>query len=150
MPTYSNLSDILQADGALQKLAADCQTLVGEELSAKSGASAAALKVAYKAVTTFAPGYYQTTVEDMVPNLLARLQPFWADFQTSGGGQFGDYLSKRGEEVSEELLGVTDDMTEGSEHPTVVRAYKAVRGNAGTHIQAALPSVGVLVEKYAA
>jgi uncharacterized protein DUF6918 len=150
VPMTSNLPDLLLADGATEKIAADCQTLVGEELSTKSGVSATALKVAYKAVTAFAPGYYQSTVESLVPHLLDKLQPFWADFQAAGGGQFGDYLAKRGEEVSEAVLGVTDDMAEESEHATIVKAYRAVRGGAGTHIEAALPAVGALVEKYAA
>jgi hypothetical protein len=32
----------------------------------------------------------------------------------------------------------------------VVKAYNAVRDGAGKHIEAALPAVGALVEKYAA
>ena len=147
---YSNLSDILLTDGALQQVTADCQALVEQELASKSGVSAAALKVAYKAVTAFAPGYYQSTVEAMVPNLLTALQPFWADFQAAGGGQFGDYLPKRSEEVAEAMLSVTDDMTVDSPRPAVVKAYKTVRGGAGKHIEAALPAVGAMVEKYAA
>ena len=89
-------------------------------------------------------------MENLVPKLLERLQPFWSDFHAAGGGQFGDYLAKRGDEVSEALLGVTDDMAQGSPRPAVVKAYQAVRGGAGKHIEAALPAVGVLVEKYAA
>ncbi|OLE23042.1 MAG: hypothetical protein AUG44_23250 [Actinobacteria bacterium 13_1_20CM_3_71_11] len=147
---YSTLPDILLTDGVQQQLAADCQALVEQELSAKSGVAAGALKLAYKAVTAFAPGYYQSTVENLVPKLLERLQPFWSDFHAAGGGQFGDYLAKRGDEVSEALLGVTDDMAQGSPRPAVVKAYQAVRGGAGKHIEAALPAVGVLVEKYAA
>ncbi len=146
---YSNLPDILLVDGAQAQIAADCQALVGQELATKSGMSAAALKVAYKAVTAFAPGYYQSTVESMVPNLMKQLQPFWADFQASGGGQFGDYLVKRGDEVAEAMLTVTDDMAQGSERPAVVKAYNAVRGGAAKHIEAALPAVGALVEKHA-
>jgi len=147
---YSNLSDILAVDGAQQRIAADCQALVEQELGEKSGVSAAAVKVAYKAVTAFAPGYYASTVEGMVPDMLAQLQPFWSDFQTTGAGSFGDYLAKRNEEVGEALLGVTDKLATESERPTVVKAYKAVRGGAGKHIEAALPNVGALVEKYAA
>jgi hypothetical protein len=147
---YSNLSDILAVNGAQKKVTADCQALIEQELSAKSGVSAAALKVAYKAVTAFAPGYYQSMVEEMVPQLMHQLQPFWADFHTAGGGQFGDYLVKRSEEVSEALLAVTDGLARGSERGAVIKAYNAVRGGAGRHIEAALPSVGVLVEKYAA
>jgi hypothetical protein len=147
---YANIPDMLLTPGALQRLAADCQTLVEQELSTKSGVSAAAVKVAYKAVTAFAPGYYQSTVEKMVPAFLAQLQPFWADFQAAGGGVFGDYLAKREGEVTEAMLQVTDDMARFSERPTVVKAYKAVRGGAAKHIQAALPAVGELVERYAA
>jgi hypothetical protein len=147
---YSTLPDILLSDGAQQQIAADCRTLVEQELSAKSGVSAGALKVAYKVVTTFAPGYYQSVVESMVPDLLQRLQPFWTDFHAAGGGQFSDYLVKRGDEVSESVLGVTDDLAQRSERGSVVKAYKTVRGGAGKHIEAALPSVGALVEKYAA
>lgn len=147
---YSTLTDILLSDGAQKQVAADCQALVEQELSAKSGVSASALKVAYKVVTTFAPGYYQSTVESMVPDLLRRLQPFWADFHAAGGGQFGDYLVTRGEEVSESVLGVTDDMANGSQRGVIVKAYSAVRGGAGKHIEAALPAVGALVEKHAA
>jgi hypothetical protein len=146
---YSTLPDILLTDGAQQQIAADCQSLIGQELSTKSGVSAAALKLAYKAVTTFTPGYYQSTVESMVPDLLNGLQPFWADFHAAGGGQFGDYLAKRSEEVSEALLKVTDEMSRGSERPALVKAYSTVRGGAGRHIEAALPAVGALVEKYA-
>ena len=72
--------------------------------------SGTAVKVAFKAVTAFAPGYYQETVTGMVPDMVNQLAPFWADFQVSGGADFGDYLSKRGDEVSEALLAVTDDM----------------------------------------
>ncbi len=147
---YSNLPDILLTDGAQQRMAADCRTLVEQELSAKSGVSAGALKVAYKAVTTVAPGWYQSVVENhMVPGVLERLQPFWADFTGTGGSQFGDYLSKRPEEVSEALLAVTDNMANLSQRAAVVKAYKAVRGGAGKHIEAALPNLGALVQKYA-
>jgi hypothetical protein len=146
---HANLSDILRAEGAAQQITADCMALVEQELDSKSGVASAALKVAYKAVTAFAPGYYQSTVEALVPKMLDRLQPFWADFQASGAGQFGEYLSGRGEAVSEALLGVTDDMAYGSERAVVVKAYNAVRDGAGKHIEAALPAVGALTEKYA-
>jgi hypothetical protein len=150
----SNLPDILQADGAKERLTADCQALIDQELSAKSGVSAAALKVAYKVVTTFAPGYYQTMVGNLTPSLLTQLQPFWADFHAAGGaGTFGDYLVARNAnngEVAEALLAVTDRLAKGSERAVIVKAYNTVRGGAGKHVEAALPNVGALVEKYAA
>jgi hypothetical protein len=145
----STLREILLAPETQPHVVEDCRALVEHELSAKSGVSGSAVKLAYKAVTTFAPGYYQTTVEKMVPAMVDQLEPFWTDFAGSGDSEFGDYLAKRGNEVSEALLVVTDTMARNSERPTVVKAYKTVRGSAGKHIEAALPNLGVMVQKYA-
>ncbi len=63
------------------QVVADVQALVQQELANKGGISATAVKVAYKAVTAFAPGYYQETVAAMIPDMADQLQPFWADFR---------------------------------------------------------------------
>jgi hypothetical protein len=146
----ATLREILLAPEIQPHVVADCQALVEEELSAKSGISGSAVKLAYKAVKAFAPGYYQSTVEIMLPDMADQLQPFWADFAASGGSQFGDYLTKRSDEVAEALLAVTDTMAGDSQRPTVVKAYKTVRGGASKHIEAALPNLGAMVQKYAA
>lgn len=145
----ATLQEMLLTPDVKPQVVADCQALVQQELSSKSGLSATALKVAYKAVTTFAPGYYQETVGIMLPDMAYQLEPFWADFTASGGSEFGDYLAKRSGEVAEALLAVTDDMAGASERATIVKAYKAVRGGAGKNIEAALPNLGAMVQKYA-
>jgi hypothetical protein len=144
------LHQMLLAPETMPRVVTDCQRLVERELSAKSGVSGTAIKAAYKVVTTFAPGYYQTAIAEMLPGLVDRLEPFWVGFNASGGAEFGDYLAKRGDEVSEALLSVTDGMAAISQRPVLVKAYKAVRGGAGKHIEAALPNLGALVQKYAA
>ena len=150
MPTYATLSDILQSDGALQRITEDCRALVDQEVAAKSGVSATVLKASYKVVTTFAPGYYETMIARIVPKLMEKLQPYWTQFNEAGGGNFGEFLAGRGAEVAEAMLSVTDAMAERSNRSVIKKAYAAVRGSAAEHIQAALPSVGALVEKYAA
>jgi hypothetical protein len=145
----ATLQELLLAPNVQPQVVADCQALVEQELASKSGISATGIKVAYKAVTAFAPGYYQETVASMLPNMAYQLEPFWADFNASGGAEFGDYLSKRSEEVAEALLVVTDGMAGASQRATVVKAYKAVRGSAGKNIEAALPNLGAMVQKYA-
>jgi hypothetical protein len=145
----ATLQDILLAPGTKPQVVADCRTLIDQQVKDKSGISATALKLGYKTVTSFAPGYLNDTIENILPSFVERLEPFWADFTVSGGGQFGDYLAKRGPEVAESLLSVTDNMAGESQRPTIVKAYKAVRGGASKHIEAALPAVGDLVQKYA-
>ena len=146
----ATLQEILLAPDTQPQVVTDCKLLIDQEVSEKSGVSGTAVKLAYKTATSFAPGYFHNTVEDLLPQLAGQLEPYWADFSASGGSEFGDYLAKRGDEVAEALLALTDSLAEASERPIIVKAYRAVRGSAGKHIQAALPRVGDLVMKYAA
>lgn len=145
----STLQEILLTPDTQPRVITDCQLLIEQEISDKSGPSGAAIKLAYKTVTSFAPGYYHDRVVDFLPLIVDKLEPYWADFSTSGGSEFGDYLAKRGEEVSEALLSVTDSLAEISERHVIIKAYRAVRGSAAKHVEAALPRVGDLVLKYA-
>jgi len=146
----ATLQEILLAPDTKPKVVADCGTLIEQEISDKSGISGTAVKLAYKTASTFAPGHIQHMIDTLLPKMTGKLEPYWAEFTASGGSSFGDYLSKRGEEVSEALLSVTDDRAAASGRPAIIRAYKTVRGGAGKHVQAALPRVGELVHKYAA
>jgi hypothetical protein len=143
------LHEILLTPDTEPSVVADCLTLIEQEVAGKSGISGAAVKVAYKTAKAFAKGYLQHTVESLLPDLVTQLEPFWADFSASGASGFGDYLAKRGDEVSEALLSVTDARAQISSRPVIIKAYGTVRGGAAKHIVAALPNVGALVEKYA-
>ena len=143
------LQEILLAPDTKPDVVADCLTLIEQEVAGKSGISGTAVKLAYKTAKTFAKGYLRDTVDTLLPDFAAALEPFWADFNASGASGFGDYLVKRGDEVSEALLSVTDARAKTSERPVIIKAYGTVRGGAARHITAALPAVGALVEKYA-
>ncbi len=145
----ATLDEILLAPETQPKVIADCNTLIEEEISDRSGISGAAVKLAYKTVNTFKPGHIRYMVESLLPQMVAELEPYWADFNTSGGSAFGDYLAKRGDEVSQALLSVTDARAAASGRPTIIKAYNTVRAGAAKHVQAALPRVGDLVVKYA-
>ena len=51
--------------------------------------------------------------------------------------------------MSQSLLSVTDARAAASDRPTIIKAYRAVRGSAVKHVEAALPQVGDMVLKYA-
>jgi hypothetical protein len=145
----ATLQEILLAPDSEPKVIDDCLVLIDQQLHDMSGISAAAVKLAYKTVSTFMPGHIRFMVGSLLPGMVDQLQPFWVDFGAAGGTEFGDYLSKRSDEVTEALLSVTDARAHASDRPVIVKAYNSVRGNAGKHIQAALPRVGDLVLKYA-
>jgi hypothetical protein len=145
----ATLQEMLLTPNVEPQVVADTQALVQSEVDGKGGLSGTAVKAAYKVVTAFAPGYYAETLKSMLPDMVNALEPYWADFLASGGADFGDYLAKNGEAVSESLLGVTDNMAEISGRAAIVKAYQMVRGGAGKNITAALPALGTMVQKYA-
>ncbi len=145
----ATLHEILLAPGTQPMLVADCYAMIEQQVSDMTGVSGAAVKVAYKTASTFMPGHIRFMVESLLPKMVDQLQPYWEDFTVSGSSQFGDYLAKRGDEVSEALLSVTDARAAASGRPTIIRAYKAVRSGAARHVRAALPQVGDIVLKYA-
>ncbi len=145
----ATLQEILLAPQTQPQVAADCQALIEQQVSDMSGISGTTVKVAYKTVLKFAPGHVSYLVESLLPSMAEQLEPFWADFHAAGGADFGDYLTKRGDEVAEALLSITDARAAHSTRPTIIKAYQAVRGHATKHVIAALPQVGALVQKYA-
>ncbi len=145
----ATLQEILLTPDNRPKVVADCQTLIDQEVSDKSGISGTAIKLAYKTVTAFASGIIHDAVDALLPDFLAKLEPYWADFTASGSAEFGDYLAKRGEEVSQALLSVTDERAEKSERAPLKKAYNTVRPSGIKNVEAALPRLGALVQKYA-
>jgi hypothetical protein len=143
------LHDSLLAPETKPALIDDCLALIEHEVSVMSGISGTAVKVAYKTVNKFAAGHVRHMVASLLPRMAEELQPYWADYRACGGLDFGDYLVQRGPEVSQSLLLVTDERAAASGRPTITRAYGSVRGSAGKHVEAALPQVGALVQKYA-
>ncbi len=144
------LQETLLTPDTKPKLVADCQALIEQQVSEMSGVSGTTIKLAYKTANAFASGYIRHIVETLLPDLADKLEPYWADFNATGGAEFGDYLAKRSPEVSEAMLSVTDARAGASSRPTIVKAYRSVRNRAGKHVEAALPQVGALVQKYAA
>jgi hypothetical protein len=139
------LQEILLAPDVRPNVVADGVTLVNEEVKEKG----LIIKGAYKTVTTFASGIIHDAVETLLPDMLVKLQPFWTEFNANGGGSFGDYLVARGEEASEALLSVTDERAKNSERAPIRKAYNAVRPSGVKNVEAALPRLGALVQKYA-
>ncbi|HSZ45936.1 MAG TPA: hypothetical protein VK823_11395 [Streptosporangiaceae bacterium] len=145
----ASLQETLLAPESRTLVADDCFALIERGIAGQSGISGTAVKLAYKTVNTFKPGHVRFMVDSLLPDMVDKLEPYWAGYRSDGGAEFGDYLAKNGAEVSQALLGVTDARAAASGRPVIVKAYGTVRGGAAKHIQAALPEVGEIVQKYA-
>jgi hypothetical protein len=104
----ATLHEMLLAPGIQPQVVSDCEALISGEVKDMSGISGAAVKLAYKTVRTFSADHIHYMIETLLPRMADTLQPYLADFNAAGGGQFGDYLAKREDEVTEALLTITD------------------------------------------
>jgi hypothetical protein len=143
------LSEQVLAKGVRRAVIADLVQVVDEEVADKKGISGTAVKAGYAAVRKVMPDLTERAVRKLLPDFAAALNPFWNGFQTSGGGDFGSYLSGRGAEVSDALLSVTDRRVKATSRQPIKKAYQALRGKADDHVQAALPRLGAALQKHA-
>ena len=142
--------ETLLAPQTQPQVIADCEKLVDREVCDMSGVTGAAVRLAYKTVSTFDSGHIPAMIGTILPNVAQALQPYWESFAADAarGGDFGAYLAARGDEVADALLAVTDSRQRASSRSTIVKAYKTVRGSAVKHVKAALPALGELVQRY--
>jgi len=143
--------ETLLAPETRPRVIADCEKLVDKEVADMSGVTGTAVRLAYKTVHTFDSGHIPAMIGTILPNVAEALQPYWASFAANpavSGGDFGAYLASREDEVAESLLAITDSRQRASSRPTIVKAYKTVRGSAVKHVKAALPALGQLVQCY--
>jgi hypothetical protein len=148
----ATLQEMLLAPDIQPRVVADSEALVTDQVGELSGVTGAAIKLAYNTVRKFDANHIHGMIETILPNVANALQPYWAQFSaefTPSSGNFGEYLAAREEEVAEALLAITDRRRDNSVRPTIVKAYNTIRGRASKQVKAALPALGLLVQKYA-
>lgn len=145
----STVPETLLAPETEPQVIADCEKLIDRQVHELPGVTGAAIRLAYKTVSTFDSGHIPAMIGTILPSVAAALQPYWEKFTAEyagAGGDFGGYLASHGDEVTEALLAITDSRQRASSRATIVKAYQAVRGTAAKHVKAALPALGELVQ----
>jgi hypothetical protein len=133
-----------------ERVVSECVSLVDSEVKSKTGFSGIAVKSAYGVVTAVKPRFVAEVVDGLLDEWVQKLEPFYASWQTDGGGMpFPDYLVAHKVEAAEALLEVTDGRAKVSKHGTVRKMYEKMRPSAKKHVEEALPRLGTLVEKNA-
>jgi hypothetical protein len=148
----ATLQEMLLAPDIQPRVVADSEALVTDQVAELSGVTGAAIKLAYNTVRKFDANHIHGMIETILPNVADALQPYWAQFSaefTPSSGDFGGYLAAREDEVAEALLAITDRRRDNSVRPTIVKAYNTIRPRASKQVKAALPALGLLIQKYA-
>jgi len=132
-----------------ERVIADCQTLIDEEVRGKGGLSGIAVKGAYTVVKAVKPRFVTEVVDAMLDDWVAKLTPFWDDWDQAGRTRpFAEHLRSQGDSVAEKLLEVTDGRARGAKNASVKKMYEKMRPTAKKHVEDALPRLGGLVEKH--
>ncbi len=119
------------------------------EVKDKSGLSGLAVKGAYALVKGIRPNFLRQVVDHLLDEFLDALEPFVAEAKDSGVG-VGTLVRKKGGEVAEALLKITDRKAKNAENKVIQKTYDKLRPTAEKHVEAAAPRLGDLLAKHAA
>lgn len=145
----TTLKELLTAKGQRANVIADCVHVIDEEVKSKGGISGLAIKGAYAVVKAVKPGFIEEAVDHMLDDFVTRLEPFYE--QAVAAGQTPSaYMSGRAGQVADGLLAITDERAGRAKNQTVKKAYEKLRPSGKAQVEAAVPRIGRLVDKYTA
>jgi hypothetical protein len=128
-------------------LVADCTELVNAEVKSKSGVSGFAIKAAFKTITTIKRDIVPSSVEGLIDEFVARLEPFYGR-HVEAGGDIGAFVVREGDAIADALLAITDERARTNPHKTLVKAYQKLRPQGKKQVVAALPRIGQMLAKH--
>ena len=144
-----NLNDVLKDETTRAAIIDDVVALVDGEVGRQKGLSGVAVKAGYKLVQGVKPGFVRNVVQALLPEFAAALEPIREQAVAEGQSVSG-YFTAHSQEIAEALLKVTDGRVQQSDHGSVKGAYGKLRGSARKNVEAAVPGLGTIIEKYAA
>lgn len=142
-----SLVDALTDEAKKKDVIKDCCELIDAEVKDKGGISGLAIKAGYGAVKGIKPGFVQKAVEDLMPEFAKALEPIYVDAK-SQDKPVGEFFTSNKARVAEALLSITDAKAARAKSGVAKGAYDKLRGAAKTNVEAAVPRLGRLIEKY--
>jgi hypothetical protein len=142
------LKNILLDPSRRPTVVSDLHQLVDAEVSDKSGVSGMAVKGGYAVLNKANGRFVPDAIDSMLDAFIERAEPFYADFQASGGSSLPDYFASRRAEVADALLGVTDERASSSRRESVKKVYGKLRPQAQKHVEEALPRLAQVIESH--
>lgn len=144
----NDLPSILTEPAVRPNVVADCVRVIDEEVQSKGGLTGIAIKGAYAVVKAVKPGFIAEAMNDLLPDFAARLDRFYQEAR-QGSQPVGALMKAQAGAVADALLGITDDRATRAKNVTVKKAYEKLRPTGKKHVEAAVPRVSGLIEKYA-
>ena len=141
------LKDLLGDPQNRSRVIHDCVDLIDAEVKDKGGLSGMAIKAGYAVVNGIKPTFVAEAVDHLLDEFSAALDPTYQAAK-SAGRPVAAYFVEQKSQVADALLAITDAKSKRAKTPAVVKTYEKLRGTAKQHVEAAVPRLGKLVEKY--
>lgn len=133
-----------------QQVIDDTAQLIDDEVASKSGLSGMALKGGYRVVKKLKPNMIEEAVDHLLDDFSEALDPLYQDFLDDDGiDTFESYLQDHDARAADDLLSITDERAEQTDHKVLAKTYHKLRGQAEKHVRQALPGVGRLIDRHA-
>lgn len=144
----ADLKSILTDPARRQQVIKDAETLLDQEVAAKSGLSGFAIKAAFKVVKGMKPGMIPDVVDGLLDDFASRLDPIYQAHLTKGGSIVDNFTARKGE-VADALLGITDDRANRTRHSNLRSAYQQLRPTGKKNVEEAVAGIARLIDKHA-
>ena len=144
----ASLIDIAKDPEKRRAIVADAAKLLDAEVGDKKGFSGKAVKLAFRAVKGVSPGMIPMSIDALLDDFCAQIQPFWEGAQAAGQGTRAHFLSNS-DAIAQALLAITDVRAQRSTQRVLKSAYSKLRNQAVKHITDSMPRLADLVERHA-
>ena len=143
-----SLSEFLTDSSKKDQVVDDCCALIDAEVKDKGGISGLAIKAGYGAIKGIKPGFVKTVVTDLLPEFANALDPVWQDAKKDSK-PVAPFFAANTARVADALLAITDAKAQKSKSGVVKGTYEKLRKSAKSNVEAAVPRLGEMVQKYA-
>lgn len=142
----ASLKDVLLDESKKSDVVDACCKLIDEEVADKGGISGIAIKTGYGVVKNFKPGFVKKVVTDLLPDFAGALDPTYQQAK-SDGKPVASFFDSRKSEVADALLAITDAKA-AKASGAVKTTYDKLRSLAKKNVEAAVPRLGQMVQRF--
>ena len=144
----STLRNTVLTEEQTPQVLRDCEQLLEQEVRSKKGISGGLVKMGYKTVKAFKPGFLKSVLADLVPEFCDALEPLHEEYTNDPQGTFGALLRQHGRRATGLMLSVTDGKASQSTNRTIKKVYSKLRPAAERHVMDAIPGLSRLLDTY--
>lgn len=141
------LKEILLAPPTRPNVVSDSVRVIDDEVASKGGLGGIAIKTIYGMVKALKPGAVAELCDHMLDDFAGKLDPIYQAAKTKSE-PVAPYFNARPGEVADALLSITDERARRAKNQMLKGAYEKLRPSGKKHVEAAVPRIGRLVQKY--